>query len=364
MTLQRLDTIAAKLVVRMPFIGTIFSTAERRVGKCGTAKVCGTTITFDPAFMAKLTDEEMLFVAAHEALHVAFLHSYRVGDRDMMLWNIAADIVINEQLIADGLSMPKGAVCNNKYAGWDAETVYADLVKTALPTPQAGWGDGEGDLEPADGGDSGMSEAEAQVQVSQIARSTFAAGDKSSLVQRVLGEVTRATVDWKEETRELLNDPQRNDYSYRRFSRRFISDGVYLPSLYSEEMGILGIGVDVSGSITESQLGHTFGELNSIVEDCKPKKVVVVYGDTTVNRVDIFEPGEPIVPNLCGGGGTDMRVIVDFFSTLEEPIAAVIIFTDMYTPFPLDEPAYPLVWGNMGGRRIVAPVGRTVEVRV
>lgn len=399
---RRLDIAAAKLAIRIPFIATIFSGMRRDVDEeTPTAKVRGMHCIFGAAFIDALDDEELLFVGAHEAYHTALLHSYRVADRDGGVWNEAGDAVINPELILAGLKMPTWddkkfnlfpeAKLMGKKNGdpfgvlidWvkpeaNTEEVYAKLMKEQekkgkgkgngtpdVNSPKGGWNN-DGDLEKDDGkeGD-GESEAEVRTMIAQAARTAFASGDKSAMVKRILGVVTKSDIDWKDETRSMLADPNRNDYSYRRFSRRFMYNGLYLPSLYSEDLGTLGVGIDTSGSMTERQLSIIQSELRTIIEDCAPEKVIVVYCDANINRVDVFPKGDEVTLEMVGGGGTDMRLIVDYFNNLDEKLAGVIIFTDLETPFPEQEPDYPFLWGAVNARQGAdAPIGRVVEVQV
>lgn len=390
---QRIDLMAAKLAVRLPFIATLFSGMKRSIEPVGTACVKGMHVKFDPDFMDLRSDEELLFICAHEALHTAFLHSYRIGGRDPGVWNEAADAVINRELISTGMPMPvltkADLAAHPDPAGkaragdplgvllpWvtpemETETVYQKLLEQAEKQQQkkgqgqGGWGN-SGDLQADDGAEgTENSEAEAKVMVAQAARTAFAAGDKSAMIQRILGAVKQSDVDWREETRSMLSDASRNDYSYRRFSRRFLWKDLYLPSMYSEELGVLGVGVDTSGSMTKGQLSQIQAELQQIIEDCAPSKTIVVYCDSKINRTDVFQKGEEIELSMCGGGGTDMRKITNYFEEVEDRMAGVIIFTDLETPFPEHETPYQLLWGAVGARRDArAPIGRTVEVRV
>ena len=130
-------------------------------------------------------------------------------------------------------------------------------------------------------------------------------------------------------------------------------------------MGVLGVGIDTSGSMTANQLARIQEEMRTIIEDCAPSKVIVVYCDASINRVDVFNKGELLELEMCGGGGTDMRLVVDYFNECEEKLAGVIIFTDLETPFPTQEPPYPFLWGAVGARHgVKTPMGRVVEVRV
>ncbi len=55
---------------------------------------------FNPSFFEKLDDEELGFVCAHECLHVILNHGSRLKGLDKNIGNVAADIAINEILLA------------------------------------------------------------------------------------------------------------------------------------------------------------------------------------------------------------------------------------------------------------------------
>ena len=369
---HRIDMVSARLAIRLPFIATIFSGMRREITDTVlTAMVRGMCVRFNPTFLNSLNDDGLLFVCAHEAMHTALLHAYRIGGRVPRIFNVAADAVINRILVAAELPMPTnpdgtpmGVLLPWVTDEMDTEQVYIRLLHDSVDL-HGGWGD-SGDLESV-GNEGGGEESEAEVKVfvSQAARSVFAAGDKSELIRRIIGVVKQADVDWRDELRFMLSDPARNDYSYRRFSRRFIGGGMYLPSLRSDDLGVLGVGVDTSGSMTSDQLARIQAELRAIIEDCAPERTVVVYCDACVNRVDTFEKGEDLSLMMCGGGGTDMREITKYFEAMEIPPAGVVIFSDLETPFPCIEPVYPLLWGGVGASPDTKPpVGRKVEVRV
>lgn len=385
---RRIDECASRLAVRLPFISTIFSSLDRRIDpNVPTACVGGTRVRFNPEWMDTLNDEELMFVAAHEALHVAFLHSYRIGDRDPHLWNIAGDACINLELTtitgANKMTMPsnkdgtpRGVLIPWVDSDMTAEIVYQKLQEEGGEKYKPGF-DGEIDLEGPGAGNAGqagddadgratqMSESEVVTMVLQAAKVAFASGDKSSLIERIVGAARASTTDWKEELRAAVSVSAKNDYSFKRFNRRFVYQGVYLPTLYSEEIGELVVGVDVSGSVTQHQLECIQQELYPIVEDVHPSKVVVMYCHSHVCLVEEFQQGELIELKIPEVGGTDMREIIEEIGRRNLRPAACIIFTDMMTPFPEEEPEYPLLWGAVGAPRgIVAPVGRRVEVPV
>ena len=61
----------------------------------------------NPDFVVNtLSDDGVVAVLAHEAGHVQFLSFFRMGNRDIRLWNVATDYVINKWLLKDGFVLP------------------------------------------------------------------------------------------------------------------------------------------------------------------------------------------------------------------------------------------------------------------
>ena len=90
-------------------------------------------------------------VLCHEVGHVLREHGPR-GDAvdapvDRMMWNVAADAEINDDLIAAGVGLPEGAVTPGGIGcedGRAAETYYRHLVPPGSPRPEADDGEGCG----------------------------------------------------------------------------------------------------------------------------------------------------------------------------------------------------------------------------
>ena len=71
-----------------------------------SAATDGQNLFFDPDFMLKLTEDERLFIIAHELMHVKFEHMYRIKDKDgkmrnPYIWNIATDCLVDVYDVGD-----------------------------------------------------------------------------------------------------------------------------------------------------------------------------------------------------------------------------------------------------------------------
>ena len=102
---KKLETRLAKaktgLVLGHPFFGTLaLNTPMTLSNKVPTAATNGKRVLFNPDFISELTDEELLFLVAHEVCHPMLEHNYRRNGRNHKKWNQAGDYVIN-QLLSD-----------------------------------------------------------------------------------------------------------------------------------------------------------------------------------------------------------------------------------------------------------------------
>ncbi|MBM6672196.1 hypothetical protein H6B14_15810, partial [Phocaeicola coprophilus] len=64
---------------------------------------------YDPAFVAKIDEPMVGGILIHEINHLIRRHFERVGTRNPLLWNVAGDLEINDDLSANGIKLPAGA---------------------------------------------------------------------------------------------------------------------------------------------------------------------------------------------------------------------------------------------------------------
>ncbi|QIP84016.1 hypothetical protein GLX30_08090 [Streptomyces sp. Tu 2975] len=78
------------------------------------------------------TDEQWRFILAHEMLHAALRHGERRGMRDPLLFNVAADFVVNGWLVEMRVGeMPEGLLYDTELKDLSVEEVY-DRIATDL----------------------------------------------------------------------------------------------------------------------------------------------------------------------------------------------------------------------------------------
>lgn len=151
---------------------------------------------------------------------------------------------------------------------------------------------------------------------------------------------------------------------WSRPNRRFISQGIYLPSLYSEKLGEILVVIDTSGSISEFQIRKFMAEVTAII-DCHPVKMTVAYHHTYAYRIDHWEPndGPYKVANIISGGTSHQWLTQEWLDKRNCNPVCMICLTDLETAFP-EEPSFPTFWGVIGNERIKAPFGWTVNIDI
>ena len=95
-----------------------------------TAATDGKDIFFNEKFLKNLNSSEQNALMLHEVLHMALLHVTRRQSRDPHIWNIAADIVVNDLILRNtSFKLPKGAIIDKQYSDKSVEYIYECLLK-------------------------------------------------------------------------------------------------------------------------------------------------------------------------------------------------------------------------------------------
>src|SRR5262245_52163223 len=245
--LDELSKARIRLLLDHPVFGHIILHLEPVIDtRCPTAATDGKRLIINPDFFGDLTREQQVFLCAHEVLHCALDDIFRRGKRDKDLWNMCADLIVNDVLIKSRIGkMIQGGLHDPLYSSDDytVEELYdlleKEAVKIQLPLDVHLDGDGgEGD----DGEDSSWqpnySEAEKQAITDNIRSALIQGvqqqegmqpGSTPAGILRMLERLLRPQVNWREMLDHLVRTVVRYDYSYMRMSRRFWSTGLVLP---------------------------------------------------------------------------------------------------------------------------------------
>jgi predicted metal-dependent peptidase len=122
---ERVGQARASLILEQTFYGVLVSQVEPVAStKYPTMATNGKQHFFNPAFIAELTQAELVGVQQHETEHDARRHHTRRNGRDADEWNVCCDYAINIDLIDAGVTLPADALVDAKYRGMSAEDIF------------------------------------------------------------------------------------------------------------------------------------------------------------------------------------------------------------------------------------------------
>jgi predicted metal-dependent peptidase len=377
--MQSLDTLKTRLakaktslILEHPFVGAIaLGMPHTYSDAVPTAATNGKRVLYNPEFVSDLTDDQLKFLVAHECMHPMLEHNFRRQSRDPKKWNMAADYVINQLLVDEGIGKFIDGGCLNKDL-YDAGQGVSEQIYTLLPDQgEGGGGGGDGiggtgqDLEDGEGTaqDQAQAAAEWKVKVAQAAQAAKMMGKLSAGMARLVDSILNPTVDWREVLQKFVTKHKTDERSFSRPNRRFLSQGLYMPSRSGEVMGPIAFLVDCSGSVDDVQLAQMAAEIRMVHEDLRPEKLHVVYFDSEVSHYECYGPDDSLDIRFHGGGGTDVRAAFDYLDQHghADDVVCTVVLTDGYTGYP-PPPAYPTIWAMTTD--VTAPFGEHCRVKV
>ena len=383
---KRMSRARTRLLLDYPFFGTLslnlIMVEDNTQPTCATD---GTELKWNAGFIAGCSDDEVTFCIAHETMHCAMGHVWRMAGREAMPWNVACDYAINPILIAAGMKIPADCLDDAQYHNMYAEQIYAKMPKQPEDMPQPGGkrgpGTGSPDMSPgqapAKPGDKpgpttpqpgGMTEIDWQIATEQAAVAARKAGTMPGDAERAINASREAKVDWREVLRRFIERTIPSDYSWATPNKRYIAGGpgypggLYLPGVVKENAPRIVVAIDTSGSVSDDLLNQFAAELSDIMYEVRPSSVDVVYCDTRVNNVQTFTPDEgPVTLEAKGRGGTAFQPVFTWLAEQDEQPACLIYATDLDSSDTPVEPEIPVLWLAPEWASRNGPFGETVR---
>ena len=386
----------AKALERMPYFAPIlFSLRVLDAPGLGTFAVDARhRLYVDFGAVAAWSALENAEALLHECGHLFRDHAARaearnVGDGEHTAWNIAADAMLNLDLVQAGcrtlgqkgilpakLGLPDGRT-TEWYFDQLRPQFGPDTSRRSSGMPYAGCGSGAG-AAPApgeiDGAGDGASLGASDVE-RELVRINTAAAIRQHAEQRGRGSVpggllqeaeqvlSPPKVPWQQVLAPAIRravasragqydvDPSRR---HRRRHRVDIAPGrrVVYPGTYSPKPTLVLIR-DTSASVSDDELERYTSEVVGIATGMgiRGRDLRVMDVDAAVQHTaDYTGPVE--LSKVHGLGGTDLRVGIQAALEFKPRPHAIVVFTDGETPWPDAKPVVPLV---------VCLVGETAE---
>ena len=371
-----------------------------------TACTDGVRITFGTDFLDSLNDSELDFVMMHEILHVVLQHCIRGDVEDSESYNIAADIVVNSNIMlenggkASSITLSKyGPLMHIAPDGkegheYTAEQVYAMLPKNPNKKgkdkslgsadgrakkeivkekhqPVWGWDDHSrwGKYEEDDTlRDVWVKRFEDAAEAIEIRDPSNTRGLLPVFAQRILKELKKPQTDW----RTILNDfiqEEVVDYSFAPPDRRFDDSPFFLPDFNGKEDMVEDIlfMIDTSGSMSDDMITAAYTEVKGAIDQFDGKlKGWLGFFDAAIIKPQPFQDEEEFkIIKPAGGGGTDFQIIFEYvIKHMKDKLpASIIILTDGYAPFPQEKLAggIPVLW-LLNNEEVNPPWGKIARI--
>ena len=354
-----------------------------------TAMTNGKDVKYGRNFVTPLSSKQLNFLILHENMHKAFRHLKiwkHLHNEDHKLANQACDHVINLMIQdydpnSEVTSMPVGGCADPRFRGMDSSQVFKILREEKK---EGSGGDEKGD------GDEGFDEHDwegaeemSEEQSKELERKVDEALRQGIIMQkkrdpngsggdRILDGLLNPKINPYDLLREYMVSvcADREDSTWRRPNRRFLSQDIYMPSTYAEALGRIIIAVDTSGSIGGRELQEFFTEVAHICKSLQPEGIDLLYWDTKVCQHEFYNRDE--IDNMitstkpAGGGGTDVRSVSEWIrggSNFVTP-EVLLVFTDGYVGDVGDwSDMPPTVWvvNEWGDKNFSGP-GKTIHI--
>jgi predicted metal-dependent peptidase len=351
---------------------------------------------------------QRLEILKHELLHLLLKHCFK-EDVILPIWNIAADVAINQMLNLEFGLLPEHFQLPPNLT---AEEYYKLLLKDSpcLQCPkkqgQQGQGQGQGqDQEQGQGQQSqqgqgqgqqsqqgqgqGKGQGQNQQNQSQCPLEKECFWDiiiSDGEMERVMGEAQvdkiwesvrkqgfspgnieglfvprkrKPLVNWKKVVKQFAFGGDVNILSFtkKRYSKRY---GTPPAPLLKEQPSVI-VAVDSSGSITDPELEAFLAEALQLTKLCN---VHLVVCDAELH--EIYNPLTKKIAKgvkISGRGGTDFRPVFEYAEKIKRkaPFSGVIFLTDGYGTFP-EKTSIRTLWILTKDSNVKVPFGKSIQL--
>ena len=411
--LRRIERGLKLLTVPMPYLAGLAAalkfSLDDRIPTMGVF-ASGRMIA-NPKFAAKLKDNELIFVLAHELLHLALRTHDRARGSHHLEFNYAHDYIINDILRhelgfttvpAGGLDMPgareKGAeeivleMRRNAEQMKSKTQVFDGQETTVRRMFGKGGGQGEPEGQQPDAGDEDAGDvldekreremfpedaANAQAEVEKMREAAakalalakaigavkgmrgFGGGGQTAMVTALRGLYR---THWQIVLQRWMESVAPGERTFSRPSRRQVERAdVVLPGRRRQGW-ILNVMLDTSGSMNE-EIPRALGAIADFCDAVAVDQVRLLQCDTGVTADDTIEPSDLARYRVTGYGGSDLSPAMLRLS--EDPgVRAVAIITDGDIAFPAQAMPYDVLWVLPPGATLgfQPPYGRVVRM--
>ena len=361
----------------------------------------------NPAFVARLKDNELVFVLAHELLHLALRTHDRAKGSGRLEFNYAHDYIINDILRVE-LGFTGNSRRRARHAGrarevgradraGDAQERRPDGVEVAGVRRRARHAASRArrraparrrtSRTPATCSTTRPSAscfpAEAAEQAERVTRPLRELAAKSARARQGDGRHERAGAAdgwppqhqvvsraarslphaWEMSLQRWMESVAPGERTFTRPSRRGADRGdIVLPGR-KRESWMLNVVLDTSGSMTD-EIPRALGAIADFCDAVAVDQIRVVQCDTAVTSDEVLSPSELAGYRVSGFGGSDLSPAM--LALADDPrVTACLIVTDGDIAYPPEEMPYGVLWvlPAHGSAHFRPPYGHVVTMQ-
>ena len=321
----------------------------------------------NPDYVGSLNVAETAGLIIHNLNHALRDHAERAQVLSIEaqmgnVWQAACDCEIDDDLAADGLTLPEDLLFPYMFDmpnGRTAERYHHGLIEGGhvheITLSQAGIGEfrlpscgsaATGFVENYELDDDGVSDVERQLlrrSVAEAVRDHSTARGRGSVpagLRRWADAQMKPKVDWRKALastirRALHQRAGAADYSWRRPPRRQNPHSPLQHPGMIQPVPSVAVVIDTSGSMTRHDLAQAMTEIEAILIRVVPGHAIRVLSVDAEVATDsrVFTKRQL---QLTGGGGTDMRIGIT--QAAKSQPAAIVVITDGHTLWPASKP--------------------------
>ncbi len=347
---KRLERAKASLMLTHPFFGALATTLQLQTDDdIPSFTTQENRLRLNSDYLADRNDEELIFILANAALHQAEHYQKRRANRREWLWYLATDYTINAILLQNNLTPPPDINYEKAFEGAYAEEIYQTL-KQRIKNQEERDEDQEEDQrdEPQENRSHPLKQDQGKIteKIDPEWIDTLLMRYQDRLPQsldHLLKLPSKSRIDWKAKLFAYINAHAINDYRMFPPNKKFLYQGIALPSLYGQKLEI-AVAIDTSASISPTLLEAFLNELYTIMQAFNHYEILLIECDDKIRNIQRLHPSDPLKSQFHTGGGTDFRPVFDYLAKEGSDLKFLIYFSDGEGIFPDYLPPIETLW--------------------
>jgi len=389
-----LDEAIMYLIQNKPFYAHLVMGMRKeftnRVPTAGVNITDKVNLLINPDFWKTMDAIEQAAILEHECLHVVMNHFKRREHRKPRLYNMAADMAINEYIkgIPREIKLldKDGKPVINKKTGepvtgktifpsdyklpsrQTSEYYYEELQKQQKEEQEQGgekqYEPGQDTIDDHDCWDESIDNDEViEEKIKNLVKPAMEearkAGNMPHEISKLIERLFHKPKDWRKDLQKFAakNTEVIGDTSRKVRNRRY---GIIFPGYVKKEKLRIVVAVDTSGSVSQEEQTQFMAEIHKIHQ--QGATVYIMEADADVHNAYEYEPKKGPI-KFKGGGGTCFAPVFEKAKEFNPDGLIYMTDGDDYGP-EAKKPNYPVMWALLRGRGVRYKWGQKTYIDV